>query len=73
MSIANKGEINMNAENLIHSLTAFDAEEYAENYEFRGDGGDYKPTDAEKLMIEDAITGAIGEIRSAVLRLVQEA
>ena len=38
---------------------------YAQEYEFRGDGGDYTPTDAERTMIEDAICGYLGELSEA--------
>ena len=38
---------------------------YAQEYEFRGDGGDYVPTDAERTMIEDAICGYLGELAEA--------
>jgi len=34
---------------------------YAANYEFRGDNGDYTPTDGERAMIEDAIQGFIAD------------
>ncbi|UYE95779.1 hypothetical protein HAAEEKHM_00059 [Sinorhizobium phage AP-16-3] len=30
---------------------------FAQEYEFRGDGGDYVPTEGERTMIEDAICG----------------
>lgn len=42
---------------------------YAQEYEFRGDGGDYVPTDAERTMIEDAICGYLGELAEAHLAL----
>ncbi|QRM36976.1 hypothetical protein F3X89_03895 [Rhizobium rhizogenes] len=35
--------------------------EYASRYEFRADEGDYVPTDGERTMIEDAISGFLGE------------
>lgn len=35
--------------------------QYAAEYEFRGDGGDYTPTDGERTMIEDAILGYLGQ------------
>jgi hypothetical protein len=35
--------------------------QYAAEYEFRGDGGDYTPTDGERTMIEDAIHGYLGQ------------
>lgn len=35
--------------------------EYAQTYEWRGDSGDYVPTDAERAMIEDAIEGFIAD------------
>jgi hypothetical protein len=31
--------------------------EYVNQYEFRGDEGDYTPTEAERVMLEDAICG----------------
>ncbi|GAC1042313.1 hypothetical protein [Rhizobium sp. No.120] len=37
------------------------AHEYAMEYEFRADEGDYAPTDGERAMIEDAINGFLGE------------
>jgi hypothetical protein len=37
------------------------AHEYAMDYEFRADEGDYVPTDGERSMIEDAINGFLGE------------
>lgn len=42
---------------------------YAQEYEFRGDGGDYVPTDGERTMIEDAICGYLGELAEAHLAL----
>jgi hypothetical protein len=32
---------------------------YVANYEFRGDGGDYTPNEAERAMLEDALNGFI--------------
>lgn len=37
------------------------AHEYAMEYEFRADEGDYVPTDGERAMIEDAINGFLSE------------
>lgn len=34
-------------------------QEYLLGYEFRGDGGDHTPTEAERLLIEDAIQGLL--------------
>ena len=39
---------------------------YAANYEFRGDSGDYTPTDGERVMIEDAIEGFLSNFLSAL-------
>ncbi|KAB2676750.1 hypothetical protein F9K85_09650 [Brucella tritici] len=39
---------------------------YAANYEFRGDNGDYTPTDVERVMIEDAIEGFLSNFLSAL-------
>lgn len=36
--------------------------DYAKEYEFRGDSGDYTPTEAERAMIEDAIEGYLSLI-----------
>ncbi|AXQ68230.1 hypothetical protein HOT99_gp026 [Caulobacter phage CcrBL10] len=36
--------------------------DYLEGYEFRGDAGDYTPTEQEKVLLEDALHGFIAEI-----------
>lgn len=53
----------------IHWLTPHT---YAQEYEFRGDGGDYVPTDGERTMIEDAILGYLGEVEEARAALAEE-
>jgi len=35
--------------------------EYIEEYEFRGDGGDYSPSERERLLIADAIHGVLAD------------
>jgi hypothetical protein len=37
----------------------FSVEDYVRDYEFRGEGGDYKPTEGEQEMLVDAIHGAL--------------
>lgn len=39
------------------TATLTSVHDYVADYEFRGDGGDYKPTDHENELIEDAIEG----------------
>lgn len=55
----------MTTETALKALREFDAHEYVDGYEFRGDG-DYTPTDHEKALIEDAILGAIGAIEDRI-------
>jgi len=40
---------------------ALSVSEFLADYEFRGDGGDYTPTEGERLLIEDAIHGYISQ------------
>lgn len=53
--------------------------EYVREYEFRGDGGDYTPTEGERLLIEDALHGFLADheaglqpISTNAMTLVQE-
>lgn len=44
-----------------HADKVFD---YVKEYEFRGDGEDYTPSEHERAMIEDAINGFLASIDS---------
>lgn len=44
----------------------FEVEDYVRDYEFRGDGGDYKPTEAEQEVLIDAIHGAIHQLEQRI-------
>jgi hypothetical protein len=33
--------------------------DYVDNYEFRGDDGDYAPNDSERVLLEDALNGFV--------------
>lgn len=35
--------------------------DYVRDYEFRGDGGDYTPSEPERALLEDAINGFIAD------------
>lgn len=43
------------------SFTEGQIDEYLADYEFRGDGGDYAPTETERLLIKDAILGLLAD------------
>lgn len=47
---------------------------YLEEYEFRGDGGDHTPTEAELTLITDAVEGLLADDKwlAAVVRLHQQ-
>lgn len=47
-------------------LTDGSLREYMEDYEFRGDDGDYTPSEGERLVIQDAVWGWISEVQDAV-------
>lgn len=38
------------------------ADDYVSGYEFRGDEGDYQPTEKERFLIEDCVAGLMNEI-----------
>lgn len=41
--------------------TEAEIDEYIEDYEMRGDGSDYRPTEQERFVIKDAIMGLLAE------------
>ena len=56
----------------INALFAtYDVHAYVADYEFRGDG-DYTPNETEKLLIEDAVAGAIGDLHEKLLSVLQK-
>lgn len=50
----------------VKALLNFDVREYVDEYEFRGDAGDYQPTERERVLLEDAIAGVVGSIHDAI-------
>jgi hypothetical protein len=46
-------------------MTSIDPHAFAGSYEFRSEGGDYTPTEAERAMIEDAICCFLAEAEPA--------
>ena len=56
----------------LRKLAEFDACDYAMNYEFRGDGGDYTPKEGERILIEDAVSGAVGPLIDAARALLDQ-
>ncbi len=44
------------------------ADDYVEGYEFRGDEGDYQPTERERFLIEDCVAGLMDEIHQILKR-----
>ncbi|MBV2144197.1 hypothetical protein KUG47_11905 [Falsochrobactrum sp. TDYN1] len=56
-------------EQALELLNKFDPHEEANEYEFRGDGGDYRPSETERLMLEDFAAGLLGRIEDAIRAL----
>lgn len=56
---------------LAEAAKKFDATEYANEYEFCGDGGDYTPKEGERYLIEDAVAGAVGPFIDAIPALIE--
>ncbi len=50
----------------LEEIRSFNPREEVEAYEFRGDNGDYTPSEAEKVMLEDFAAGLLGRIEDAV-------
>jgi hypothetical protein len=46
----------------VQAALDFDVEDYVRDYEFRGEGGDYKPTEAEQEVLIDAIHGVLAAL-----------
>lgn len=44
------------------------ADEYIEGYEFRGDEGDYQPTEQERFLIQDCVAGLMDEVHQMLKR-----
>lgn len=44
------------------------ADEYVEGYEFRGDEGDYQPTEQERFLIQDCVAGLMDEVHQMLKR-----
>ncbi|NYD84401.1 hypothetical protein [Brucella intermedia] len=50
----------------LEEIRSFNPREEVEAYEFRGDNGDYTPSEAEKVMLEDFAAGLLGRVQDAV-------
>lgn len=50
----------------LEEIRSFNPREEVEAYEFRGDNGDYTPSEAEKVMLEDFAAGLLGRIEDVV-------
>ncbi|PQA71667.1 hypothetical protein [Brucella oryzae] len=50
----------------LEQIRSFNPREEVEAYEFRGDNGDYTPSEAEKVMLEDFAAGLLGRVQDAV-------
>lgn len=48
-------------------MSNIDPHTFATSYEFRGECGDYTPTEAERAMIEDAISSYLAEVENGDL------
>jgi len=47
---------------VVSLFVGYDVEDYVEEYEFCGDGGDYSPNEQEKTILVDAIYGVVSDL-----------
>ncbi len=55
---------------VVKLFVGFDVEDYVEDYELRGAGGDYTPNEQEKTLITDAVYGVIGNLHEELRKLI---
>jgi len=59
------------AENpLVKLFVGYDVEGYVEEYELRGDEGDYSPNEQERVILTDAIYGVISDVHEKLRKLL---
>jgi hypothetical protein len=54
---------------VVKLFVGFDVETYVNEYELRGDEGDYSPNEKEKTLMVDAIYGVVSNLHEAVRKL----
>lgn len=62
-----KYDFNNQPEAIRKLFVEYDVSAYLDEYEFRGDGGDYAPNEQEFILIEDAIRGVLHDLHTKTL------